>query len=183
MLGAVESALVQRFASTPSRASVSFVGVDPMQVLRFEDGADQTLVTLGMSGRPMTAAAELVQVASGPRAELMVSVRAGWGELWRTLAVLGAAPAVEGVVYTAGMSVDTGAALAAGSRCTGGLVVESGVAPVPYRDEVVQILRLLPATSTELAWCRVRGAAALRQRWQEQGVDLSDLGRAPVGLG
>jgi hypothetical protein len=182
VLAAVESVLAQRYESRPTRASVSFVGVDPMQVLRFAAGAQSTLITLGMSGAPMTSAAELVQAATGPRAELLVTVRAGWDELWRALAVLGAAPAVEGVVYAPGMSIDTGTPLAPGSRCTGALVTESEIAPVPAGSVSIQILQLLPATSTELGWCRVRGAPALRERWAEQGTDLSDLGRAAVRL-
>jgi hypothetical protein len=182
VLAAVESVLAQRYEGRPARASVSFVGVDPVQILRFAMGGQSTLITLGMSGGPMTSATELVQAATGPRAELLVTVRAGWDELWRTLAVLGAAPAVEGVVYAPGMSIDTGAPLAPGSRCTGALVIESEVAPVAVGSALVQVLQLLPATSTELAWCRVRGAPALRERWAEQGTDLTDLGRAAVRL-
>ncbi len=44
------------------------------------------------------------------------------------------------------------------------------------------ILQVLPATSTELAWCRVRGSAALRERWAAAGYDLLDLARGPVAL-
>jgi hypothetical protein len=46
----------------------------------------------------------------------------------------------------------------------------------------VQLLRLLPATSSELAWSRVRGTAALRERWQQYGTDLLNLTRAEVDL-
>jgi hypothetical protein len=46
----------------------------------------------------------------------------------------------------------------------------------------VQLLQLLPATATELAWARVHGSVALRQRWAAQGTPLSDLMREPVTL-
>jgi Suppressor of fused protein (SUFU) len=183
-LAAVEAALSGRFARVPAKASVSFVGVEQLHVLRFDDPAagDQTFVTLGMSGAPMTAAQDLVQSADGPRAELVLTVHPGWDDVWRPLAVLAAAPAVEGVVYSAGSSIDTGAALAAGSRCTGALIVESALADIPWAGSSVRLLALLPATANELAWCRVHGADALRQRWSTQAVDLQDLGRAQVLL-
>jgi hypothetical protein len=46
----------------------------------------------------------------------------------------------------------------------------------------VQVLRVLPATQTELAWARVHGSEQLEQRWQAAGTDLTDLMRDPVGL-
>ena len=58
------------------RASMSFVGVEPVEVLRFEPiPGERAYVSLGMARRPMTGAGELVQQAHGPRAELMLHVR------------------------------------------------------------------------------------------------------------
>ncbi|WP_375476827.1 suppressor of fused domain protein [uncultured Jatrophihabitans sp.] len=183
-LAAVEAALVSHFGQQPARASVSFLGVDPIEVLRFEPVPDErAYVTLGMSRLPMTSVNELVVAAHGPRAELMLQVRAGAGaDVWRRLAVLAAAPAVEGVVYRPDMSVDIGEPLAPGSRCTGVVVAESLLAPVVAPDGPVDVFDLSPATSTELAWCRVRGTTALRARWVDQGVDLHDLGRPAARL-
>ncbi len=62
------------------------------------------------------------------------------------------------------------------------MLVESAVPPVDSPAGPVAILQLLPATSTELAWCRVHGSAALRERWDERPVDLLDLARRPVDL-
>ncbi len=45
------------------------------------------------------------------------------------------------------------------------------------------ILRFVPATSNELAFSRVQGSAALRDRWAAAGTDLLDLTRAGVDLG
>jgi hypothetical protein len=186
VLTAVEAALVEHFGHRPQRASVSFVGVDPIEVLRFEPiPGERAYLSLGMARHPMTGAAEAVVSADGPRAELMLHLRDptdDHGEVWRRLALLAAAPAVEGVVYVPGMSVDTGEPLTAGSACTGVVVHESAVAPIDTDGSAVAILQIVPATSTELAWCRVRGSAALRDRWAEAGIDLLDLGRRPVPL-
>jgi hypothetical protein len=186
VLAAVESELADHFGHRPQRASVSFVGVDPVDVLRFEPiPGERAYVTLGMSGHPMTGADAAVVATDGPRAELMLHVRDPadeFADVWRKLAVLAAAPAVEGVVYSPGMSVDLGELLAPGSACTGVLVGESPLDAIPTPAGAVTVLQVLPATSTELAWCRVRGSAALRERWREQGVDTLDLRRGAVRL-
>jgi hypothetical protein len=186
LLDAVESALASHFAHRPLRASVSFVGVDPIEVLRFEPiPGERAYLSLGMSRHPMTPGTAQIVDEDGPRAELMLHLRDEhdrFPDVWRQLAVLAAAPAVEGVVYRADMTVDLGQPLAAGSACTGALVAGS---PVPAVDDTggrVEILQLLPATPTELAWCRVHGAAALRERWAQRGTDLLDLARAAVDL-
>jgi Suppressor of fused protein (SUFU) len=186
VLAAVEAALVEHFGHQPQRASVSFVGVDPIQVLRFEPiPGERAYVSLGMSRHPMTGAMEAVVAADGPRGELMLHLRDPTdehAEVWRRLALLAAAPAVEGVVYGPGMSVDLGEPFTAGSACTGVLVDESLIPDIDVAAGTVAVLQVLPATSTELAWCRVRGSAALRERWTEAGTDLPDLGRRAVGL-
>lgn len=186
VLTAVERALVEHFGQQPARASVSFVGVDPIEVLRFEPvPGERAYLSLGMSGRPMTGAAEVVQRADGPRAELMVHLQDPvdtFTGLWRALAVLAAAPAVEGVVYTPGMTVDTAEPLASGTLCTGGLLAASPLAAVATEAGPVEVLQLLPATPNELAWSRVHGGEALRARWEQQQVDLLDLTRSGAAL-
>lgn len=183
---AVESFLRDHFGQAPRRASVSFVGVDRIEVLRFEPiPGELAYITLGMSGRPMTAAAEVLMAADGPRAELMLHVRDagdGFTDAWRQLALLAAAPTVEGVVYRADMSVDLGVPIATGSLCTGGVLGESPLERIVTPAGEVEVLQIVAATTTELAWCRVRGAAALRDRWVGHHVDLLDLGRRAVSL-
>lgn len=185
-LDAVDAALIRHFGSAPLRASVSFVGVDPIEVLRFEPIPDErAYVSLGMSRHPMTSAAAELQAADGPRAELLLHFRDGPDEfvdVWRQLAVLAAAPAVEGVVYSAGMTVDLGQPIASGSRCTGVLIVDGPIPPIESTLAPVAVLRAVPATSTELAWCRVRGSAALLERWAGHSTDLLELGRDAVRL-
>jgi hypothetical protein len=190
-LSLVEASVSDHFGHTPTRASVSFVGVEPIEILRYEPiPGEVAYVSLGMSRRPMTSAAELVTDATGPRAELMLHLRAdvaGAAEAWRSLAVLAAAPVVEGVVYAVGMTVDLGQPFAEGSRCTGVVLTESRVEAVTVGDvepraSDVEILQVVPATSEELAWGRVHGSAALRELWQEQACDLLDLGRRGATL-
>jgi hypothetical protein len=186
VLAAVESALVERFGGTPQRASVSFVGVEPIEVLRFEPvPGERAYVSLGMSRHPMTGADASMLAAEGPRAELLLELRDPtdrFSDVWRRLAVLAAAPAVEGVVYSPGMSIDLGEPLVAGSAVTGVIVTESAVGDLATAEGPVTVLRAWPATSTELAWCRVRGSEALRERWVRQGVDGSDILRGPAAL-
>lgn len=187
VLLAVESAAIDHFGHRPVRASVSFVGVDPIEVLRFEPiPGERVYLTLGMSRHPMTPATEQVLAAAGPRAELLLHLADPtdrWADVWRRLAMLAAAPAVEGVVYRAGMSIDLAEPLVPGSACTGALVERSSFGPVQVDEAFeVEVFRVLPATAHELAWCRVRGSEALGQRWSGQGVDLLDLARPGVGL-
>ena len=182
----VERALVEHFGSAPLRASISFVGVEPIDILRFEPIPDErAYVSLGMSRRPMTGADAAVVSADGPRAELMLHLRDPrdeHAELWRKLAVLAAAPAVEGVVYVEEMTVEIGEPLSAGSRCVGALITASSLAAIATPTGSVQILQAVPATSVELAWARVHGTPALQERWQQEDTDLLDLRRAPVSL-
>ncbi|MDP9094157.1 MAG: suppressor of fused domain protein [Actinomycetota bacterium] len=185
----VERALCDHFGHDPVRASIAFLGLEPIEVLRFEPiPGEVAYLSLGMSRRPMSAASgssvEIVPT-HGPRAELMLHVRedGAHADAWRQLGVLAAAPAVEGVVYSPGMTVDLGQPLAAGSRCTGVVVLESAISPIDSVGGPVIVFAATPATSTELAFSRVHGSGALRERWSNQLIDLLDLGRRSADLG
>jgi Suppressor of fused protein (SUFU) len=186
VLSAVATALTERFGHPPQRASVSFVGLQPLEVLRFAvDGGTRAYVTLGMSRDPMTGADAAVLAADGPRAELILmlhDVADRHADIWRRLAVLAASPAVEGLVYRPGLSVDLGEPLVVGSACVGVIVGDDDGFEIATPAGPVSVLPVQPATSTELAWCRVRGAAALRSRWEAMGTDLGDVLRRPVAL-
>ncbi|MGI8679483.1 MAG: suppressor of fused domain protein [Jatrophihabitans sp.] len=187
VLSAVEAALVEHFGHRPARASVSFVGVEPIEILRFEPiPGERAYLSLGMSRHPMTGADESFLSAEGPCAELMLHVRDPTDELaeiWRRLAVLAAAPAVEGVVYRAGMTVDVGEPLVAGASCTGGVLTNSALPAVATPAGEVTLLLVVPATPNELAWARVRGSDALSARLHGANVDLLDVTRRSVDLG
>ncbi len=178
-----------------ARAAVTFLGTDRIEVLRFTDpsaegGPVVRYASLGMSAAPMTdPTLALADPVQGPRAELILSVRAGRADtdkLLRPLAVLAASPQVEGVVVAPGASLDTGEPLWPGAPFTSVLVAEPGglvedlALDAPM--DPVHFLPLLPMTPNEAAWKRVHGAAALEERWLARGTDLRDPARGSVGL-
>lgn len=185
VLAVVEAAYREHFEVLPARASVSFVGVEELEVLRYADGERRHYVSLGMSRYPMADPNDLViDTGSAPRSELLITTAGQPDDLWRRLAVIAAAPAVEGAVYTAGTRIDLNEPLCAGSRCTGAVLADGPMKAIRVSGMAdVKLLSLLPATASELAWARVHGSEALRQRWTEAGTDLSDLAREPVALG
>ncbi|MDG9702184.1 suppressor of fused domain protein [Streptomyces sp. DH37] len=194
VLELVEARLRSALGEPEARAAVTFLGADRIEVLRFlEPGGGNGVVryaTLGMSAAPMTdPAAVLADPDRGPRAELVLSVRAGAADtdkVLRPLAVLAASPQVEGVVVAPGASLDVGGPLWPGAPFTSVLVAESGglvedLELDPPMDPV-RFLPLLPMTPNEAAWKRVHGAAALEERWLAHGTDLRDPRRASVPL-
>ncbi|MFF7158337.1 suppressor of fused domain protein [Streptomyces sp. NPDC008139] len=194
LLTQVEARLRSAFGAPDARAAVTFLGVDRIEVLRYRDGDLLRYATLGMSAQPMNdPLATVADPVRGPRAELLLSVRAGVAEtdkVLRPLAVLGASPQVEGVVVAPGNSLDVGEPLWPGAPFSAVLVAEGGGlvedlvldALDPPLDPV-RFLPLLPMTHTEAAWKRVHGAAALQERWLSHGTDLRDPLRGAVALG
>ncbi|GAA4901842.1 suppressor of fused domain protein [Streptomyces coeruleoprunus] len=177
-----------------ARAAVTFLGTDRIEVLRFTDGTGDGPVvryaTLGMSAQPMTdPTAVVADPLRGPRAELVLSVRAGVADtdkVLRPLAVLAASPQVEGVVVAPGASLDVGEPLWPGAPFTSVLVGEPGglVEDLELDEPLdpVRFLPLLPMTPNEAAWKRVHGAQALQERWLARGTDLRDPLRPSVPL-
>jgi len=171
--------------SEPDVASVTFLGVERIDVLRF--GPDQRVgregvfhyVSLGCSRYPMVdSAAAIADPVRGPRAEIAMCLRAGAPAdgLARSLAVVAATPAVEGVVLSAGALVDLSGPLWQGAPFTAVLLGECEIPDLPLdppRDPV-QFLSAVPITQTEGAWVRLKGAEAMRQAWVDDGVDVLD---------
>lgn len=119
----------------------------------------------------------------GPRAELVMALRAGPtpSGLARSLAVLAATPAVEGVVLRAGSMVDLSGPLWAAAPFTAVLLGASDIPdlPLPAPDpsaplDPVQFLSAVPVTQNEGAWIRLKGAEAMLQAWADDGVDVLD---------
>ncbi|MEW1723360.1 suppressor of fused domain protein [Streptomyces sp. NPDC093109] len=194
ILALVDARLRTALGEPDARAAVTFLGTDRFEVLRFRDSEGGTdvvrYVTLGMSGQPMAdPSALLADPVGGPRAELVLSVRAGLADtdqVLRPLAVLAASPQVEGVVVAPGGSLDLGEPLWPGAPFHSVLVGEPG-GLVPDLDldpplEPVRFLPLLPMTPNEAAWKRVRGARELEERWLAHGTDLRDPLRRSVAL-
>jgi hypothetical protein len=174
----------------PSSASVTFLGLEPLDVLRFADTGDDLVryATLGCSRHPMADPNELVADPNrGPRAELILTLLGGAGVasgVHKTLAVLAASPAVEGLVLVEDALLDLGEPLWVNAPFTAVLLGVSDVADLalPEPADPVRFLSVVPLTGTEAAWVRLRGADALRDAWTEAGVDVRDPNRSAVTL-
>ncbi|MER5810837.1 suppressor of fused domain protein [Streptomyces sp. NPDC002033] len=190
ILALVEARLRSAFGEPDARAAVTFLGTDRIEVLRFAEGDLVRYATLGMSAHPMTdPTAVVADPVRGPRAELVLTVRAGLAptdKLLRPLAVLAASPMVEGLIVAPGASLDVGEPLWEGAPFSSVLVAEPGglVEDLELDDPMdpVRFLPLLPMTANEAAWKRVHGAAALQERWLARGTDLRDPLRTAVAL-
>src|ERR1700722_2221791 len=121
----------------------------------------------------------------GPRAEVVPPLRdpRAITGLARSLAIVAASPAVEGVVLTTDALVDLGTPLWARpsgrASFTAVLLGDSDIADLPLdppRDPV-RFLSATPITATEAAWVRLKGAGAMRAAWRSDGVDVLDPNR------
>ncbi len=188
MAARLRSALGEPDAS----ASVTFLGTERIEVLRFADASAGLVryATLGMSAAPMADPTSMVADPEvGPRAELLLTLRGGLAptdQALRALATFAAAPQVEGVVVAPGGSLDLGQPLWPDAPFHSVLVGEGGgLVPdleLPAPLSPVRFLPLLPMTPNEAAWKRARGAEALQERWLSQGTDLRDPTRMAVSL-
>lgn len=194
VLAAVRAHLRAHFstAGDPAEASVTFLGTDPIGILRFgpdDDGVNH-FVSLGCSRYPMVDPTEFVTDAErGPRAEVVVSLRApSPAGLARTVAVLAAAPAVEGLVLVPDALVDLESAVFDLTSTQGGLrrapftafllgPSEISDIALPEPLSAVTVLAATPITATEAAWVRLKGADAMREAWRSDGVDVLDASR------
>lgn len=187
-LDRVRAHLRSHFADTePDSASVTFLGTEPIEVLRF-GGTDGLVhyVSLGCSRHPMTDPTQvLADPHRGPRAEVVLRLRDPGPAtgITRSLAILAATPAVDGLVLAAGTLIDLGSPLWAGPSgrvpFTAVLLGHSDIPDLPLGPprEPVTFLSATPVTATEAAWVRLKGAEAMRQAWQSDGVDVLDPNR------
>jgi hypothetical protein len=163
-----------------ARAEISFVGVEPMAVLRFGPSGDGTIryVTEGMSRRPMTDPLAVRTDGGGPRAELVLAVRERVDGVLRALSVLAAMPAVDGVVVRPGSSFELGQPLWPGARFTAVLVADPWLPDLPMDPDPVRFLAVIPITANEQALKRAKGPRELEERWAALGIDVLDPTRA-----
>lgn len=181
LLGRVEAHVAGVLGEALARASVTFLGTDRVEVLRHDTGDAVHYVTLGMSRAPLPDPSSEVVRTEGPRAELVLTLRSPRDGVLRALAATAMSPFVENAVVAAGASFDLGEPLWPGARFTALLVGEPG-APVGDLGDV-RFYPVVPMTSNEAAFKRVRGAAALEERWLSAGADPRDPERAEVPLG
>ena len=176
--------------SEPETASVTFLGMEPIDVLRFGPAADGVVHYASVGG---SRHAE----EHGSPAEVVLSLRGPVGAgLARSVAVLAAAPAVEGLVLSADALVDLGQPLWELARFSAFLLEPSDIdpmtpgstqdtAPTPATGSTgdtvdtgaVEFFRAVPITATEAAWVRLKGAEAMRLAWRQDGVDVLDPAR------
>lgn len=189
-LGRVREYVSEHFAAAgltagPDTARVTFLGVEPIDVLRFGPGPDRMVhyVSAGCSRHPMGDPGQLVaDPVLGPRAEIVVRLRSSGSDtgLARSLAAVAAAPVVEGVVLAPDALIDLGGPLWTGPSgpvpFTAVLLGESDIAELALAPprEPVRFLAAVPITATEAAWVRLKGAEALREAWRSDGVDVHD---------
>jgi hypothetical protein len=175
----------------PAVASVTFLGAESIDVLRYRADADGRAavahyVSLGCSRHPMVdPTAVLADPELGPRAEVVLQLRdtKAITGLARTLAIVAASPAVEGVVLMPDALVDLSGPLwtqpSVRVPFTAVLLGDSDIADLPLgppRDPV-RFLSATPITATEAAWVRLKGADAMREAWRADGVDVLDPNR------
>jgi len=172
----------------PAVARLTFLGVEPIEVLRFGPGPDRLVhyVSVGCSRHPMGDPGEiLADPLRGPRAEIVLRLRVSGSTagLARSLATVAAAPVVEGVVLVPDALMDLSEPLwthESGSvPFTAMLLGDSDIDEValdPPRESV-RFLSATPITATESAWVRLKGADAMREAWRSDGVDVFDPDR------
>lgn len=187
VLTAVREHLVAHLGPEPQEASVTFLGAAPIRVLRFVD-IESGLVryaSLGCSADPMGDPSALVPDPTAPRAELSLVLQGGVDGLVRALAVLAAAPAIEGLVLSEGALIDLGEPLWPGAAFTAVVLRAPEIPDVELGGEAapVRIFRAVPVTHTEAAWVRLKGAGELEDAWAEAGIDVTDPARRAVNPG
>ncbi|HYY02067.1 MAG TPA: suppressor of fused domain protein [Mycobacterium sp.] len=172
----------------PDVASLTFLGAESLDVLRYRPHADGVVhyVSLGCSRHPMVdPTAVFADPEHGPRAEVVLRLRDPGviTGLARSLAIVAASPAVEGVVLTTDALVDLGTPLWARpsgrAAFTAVLLGDSDIADLPLEPprDPVRFLSATPITATEAAWVRLKGADAMRAAWRSDGVDVLDPNR------
>ncbi len=188
VLDRVRTHLHSHFAGIePDSASVTFLGTETIEVLRFRDTDSVAhYVSVGCSRHPMTEPTlDIADPLRGPRAEIVLQLRDPGPAtgIARSLALLAATPAVDGVVLCADALIDLGSplwslpslrvpftAVLLGHSEIGDLALDPPCDPV-------QFLSATPLTATEAAWVRLKGAEAMRQAWHNDGVDVLNPNR------
>jgi suppressor of fused protein SUFU len=161
----------------PETASVTFLGVDPIDVLRFGPDHDGVIHFVSVGGS---------RHDEGTPTEVVVSLRgtSTVSGLARAVAVLAAAPAVEGLTLAADVLVDLGQPLWTGAPFTAFLLGDSVIGEAVGPPSPVRFLSATSITPTEAAWIRLKGVDAMREAWRQDGVDVLDPSRrasSPAG--
>lgn len=185
ILDAVRAHLRGHFAALgvddePAVAKVTFLGVEPLEVLRFGPDRDGVLhyASLGCARHPMG------DPLAGPRAEVVLSLRLGPATpgIARSVALVAATPAVEDLVLQPDALIDLGAPLwqpQPGHAAPSAVLLDaSAIADLEVgATDPVRFFTATPITANEAAWVRLKGAGELRDTWAQDGTDVLDPGR------
>jgi hypothetical protein len=186
VLEQVEARLRSALGEPDARAAVTFLGAERIEVLRFREGALVRYATLGMSAHPMAdPLAPVADPVRGPRAELVLTLRAGRTDasgVLRALAVAAASPQVDGLVLAPGATVDLSAPLWPAAPFTAFLTTPPAPdllpdLPLPAPADPVRFLPLVPMTPAEAAYKRAKGPDAIHALWADDAIDLTDPAR------
>jgi hypothetical protein len=188
VLAKVRAHLREHFAgagitAAPDGASVTFLGTERIEILRFGPAPDGVshYVSVGCSQHPMFDPTEMVTDAlHGPRAEVVVALRGPSPRgLARSLAIVAAAPAVEGLILEPDALIDLETPLWESAPFTAFLLDRSDIGDITLTSPLppVTLLSATPITATEAAWVRLKGADAMREAWAQDGVDVLDPSR------
>jgi Suppressor of fused protein (SUFU) len=188
VLAEVRAHLREHFAGAgitaePDGASVTFLGSERIEILRFGPAPDGVshYVSVGCSQHPMFDPTEMItDVLHGPRAEVVVALRGPSPRgLARSLAIVAAAPAVEGLILEPDALIDLETPLWESAPFTAFLLDRSDIEDVTLTSPLppVTLLSATPITATEAAWVRLKGADAMREAWAQDGVDVLDPSR------
>ena len=192
-LARVRAHLFAHFSSAgidtePDVASVTFLGAEPIEVLRFRPPPRRggALRLAGLLAAPDGRSdRDGRRPERGPRAEVVLRLR-NPGPITRlahSLAIVAATPAVDGVVLTEDALIDLGSPLwdnpSGPAPFTAMLLGRSDIPDLPLDPphDPVRFLSATPITATEAAWVRLRGADAMREAWRSDGVDVLDPNR------
>lgn len=177
----------ERLGAQPQKASVTFLGVEPIEVLRYAVGSELVYLTCGCARHPMSDPSDFnPDPVRGPRAEIVVRMHAGHAlpGLHKRLATIAAAPAVEGLILAADALIDLGEPVWDGSSCTALVLEPDDLGEVRLLEPMdpVTLLRAVPITANEAAWVRLKGVDALREAWTEAGIDVASVTRSAATL-
>jgi len=166
---------------------VTFLGTERIDVLRYgpDDDGVSHYVSLGCSRHPMFDPTEMVTDAlHGPRAEVVSHCAARCDRsLPVPVAIVAAAPAVEGLILEPDALIDLESPLWDSAPFTRSCWARSDIDDVSLTTPLpgVTVLSATPITATEAAWVRLKGADAMRDAWQQDGVDVLDPSRLQRG--
>lgn len=174
------STLEKKFGHNHDQASITFVGVPAITVVRFSSQRTLSYCTQGALSPEENIIDDSMNIndmlAHQPAAEpqktreyyctfTAIGAQETFQGFHRTLAIIAASAVVEGLEIRPHAIIDTGEPLWNGSVFTAFLIGDS------ESIDNVELTELIPITATEAAFIRVQGAEQLYAAWEESQLD------------